>query len=119
MPTVTIPRGDVTREEVCEALRTGLGPRYHVLPGMQVTFGFAEPEPGRPDTIVVGTGSNRFWRTQLQIERRGGQTRIQVMPPCPIQIKLINMLGVARKVRRVLEQALDLEGSREVPVPPG
>jgi hypothetical protein len=119
MPTVTIPRGDVTREEVCQALRNGLGPRYHVLPGMEVTFGFAQPEPGRPDMIVVGTGSNRFWRTQVQIDRRAGQTRIRVMPPCPVQLKLINLLGIARKVRRVLEQAPDLESSREVLVPPG
>ena len=28
MPTITVPRPDVTTEEVSEVLRQGLGPRY-------------------------------------------------------------------------------------------
>src|ERR1022692_2639559 len=33
MSTITIPRPDVTTEEVSEVLRRGLGTRYNVLPG--------------------------------------------------------------------------------------
>jgi hypothetical protein len=33
MSTITIPRPEVTTEEVSEVLRRGLGPRYNVLPG--------------------------------------------------------------------------------------
>jgi len=33
MRTITVHRDDVTIEEVSEALRQGLGPRYKVLPG--------------------------------------------------------------------------------------
>ena len=38
MFTVTVPRSDVTGEEVCTALRRGLGPRYHVLSGMRMNL---------------------------------------------------------------------------------
>ena len=59
-------------------------------------------EPDQPDAIVVGTGSNCIRRTQLRIIRRAGETRLQAEPPGPMQVRLINMLGIARKVHRVL-----------------
>jgi hypothetical protein len=59
-------------------------------------------EPDQPDGIVVGTGSNRIRRTQVGIIRRAGETRLQVEPPGPMQVRLINMFGIARKVHRVL-----------------
>jgi hypothetical protein len=33
MSTITIPRADVTSDEVSEALSEGLGPHYDVQPG--------------------------------------------------------------------------------------
>ena len=33
MATIVVPRTHVTVEDVSEALRAGLGPRYKVLPG--------------------------------------------------------------------------------------
>lgn len=105
MTTLTVSRANVTSDEVSEALRKGLGPRYHVLPGMKAGWGFLPPSPDEPDAIVVGTGSNRVVRTQVRIDRTGGQTHIKVMPPGPITVRLPNMLGIARKVHRVLVEA--------------
>ena len=36
MSTITVPRSDVTSDEVADALCWGLGSRYKVLPGMGV-----------------------------------------------------------------------------------
>ena len=56
MPTVTVPRADLTTEEVVSALRDGLGDSYNVLPGkaMGRTMYQSEHE-GQPNTIVVGS----------------------------------------------------------------
>ena len=80
MSAVTIPRPDVTVEEVSATLRHGLGPGYQVLPGMKTPVLPGEPDPGWPDSIVVGTGSAHVFRAQLRVDRRDGQTRIRVDP---------------------------------------
>ena len=36
MPTVTVPRDDLSTEEVATVLRDGLGEGYNVLPGMAI-----------------------------------------------------------------------------------
>jgi hypothetical protein len=109
MSTVTIPRADVTSDEVSAALSEGLGPRYDVQPGMKAPLlGWGEPEEGQPDDIVVGTGTSRVWRAQVRIDRQAGQTRIRVAPAGLIWIRLINTFGVARKARRALLAAPDL-----------
>ena len=111
MATITIPRGDVTPDEVSRALRAGLGTRYHVLPGTQAAYVFGAPRPDEPDAIVVGIGSSRLWRTQVHISRGGSQTHIQVAtaPAMPLTW-LINTLGITRKVRCVLQEAPGLGG---------
>ena len=66
MSTVTIRRGHLSSEEVTDVLRQGLGVRYHVLPGQRID---PEPLPAQtrvlPDTILVGTGSNRLFRADF------------------------------------------------------
>jgi len=111
MTTITVARADVTPEEVIGTLRAGLGPRYHVLPGMRAASPFAAPRPDQPDAIVVGTGSDRLWRAQVTIDRRGAHTHIQVSnaPGLPL-VWLIDMLSITRKVRRVLLAAPGLAG---------
>jgi hypothetical protein len=111
MATITIPRADVTPEEVSLALRSGLGSWYHVLPGTEATYAFGAPHPGEPDAILVGIGSGRLWRTQVRIARGGGQSHIQVAsaPGMPLTW-LINTLGITRKVYRVLRGAPGLGG---------
>lgn len=74
-------RADVTTDEVTAALRAGLEPRYHVLPAHQIDQGpVIDPQPGPPDTIVVGTGSNRYQRAQVTIARGGRHTSLHVRP---------------------------------------
>lgn len=46
MSTVTIPRPDVSTEDVAAALRKGLGPRHQVKPGMRTSLLPGAPDPG-------------------------------------------------------------------------
>ena len=66
MPTVTVPRTDLSTEEMVTVLRDGLGTGYNVLPGMTMgQLPFRGPREGRPDIIVVGTGDNRRVKAQV------------------------------------------------------
>jgi hypothetical protein len=110
MPTITVPRADVTSDEVVDALRQGLGPRYKVLAGTSVNWNpFGAPRPDHPDTIVVGTGSTRLFRVQVRISQHAGETILHVSPggltPPP---RLINRFWIARKVRQVILAAPSL-----------
>jgi hypothetical protein len=111
LPTITIPRADLTSEEVTRALRAGLGPHYHVVPGMrmpQACLFAAEPDQN-PDTILVSIGSsrlsNRFFRAQVTLTRPSGQTVIRIRPGGTSSEFPINALGIARKIRQVLASA--------------
>ena len=105
MSAITIPRPDVATKEVSATLRDGLGPQYQVLPGMETRVLPGEPDPGSPDSIVVGTGSAHVFRAQLRVDRRGGQTRIRVEPARLFWIRLVNTFVIAPRVRRVLRAA--------------
>ena len=114
MPTITTPRADLTSEDVTRALRAGLGPRYHVVPGMrmpQACLSAAEPNHD-PDTILVSTGSSRLssqlFRAQVTLTRPPGQTVIRIRPGGTSSEFPINALGVARKIRQVLASAPDI-----------
>ena len=105
MSTVTIPRPDVTTEDVAAALRKGLGPRYQVKPGMRTSLLPGAPDPGWPDSIVVGTGAGRVFRVQLEIDHRGGGTRVRVAPGGLSALRLVNAIVLAPGVRRALRTA--------------
>ena len=114
MPAITIPRADLTGEEVTRALRAGLGPHYHVAPGMrmpQACLFAAEPNHD-PDTIVVSTGSSRLssrlFRAQVTLTRPPGQTIIRIRPGGTSSEFPVNALGIARKIRQVLASAPDI-----------
>jgi hypothetical protein len=103
MPTVTIPRADLTTEEVVTVLRGGLGAGYNVLPGMAMgRTAFQGPREGQPNTIVVGAGDNRVVKAQVTITLRGPQTELRISPGGVTWDLVLNIFGVARKVRRVL-----------------
>jgi hypothetical protein len=106
MPTVTVPRADLTTEEVVSALRDGLGDGYNVLPGkaMGRTMYQAEHD-GRPNTIVVGTGENRIVKAQITITPRGGQTELRINAGGLSWDWLMNSFGIAQKVKKVLESS--------------
>lgn len=107
MSTITVRRHDVTTEEVTDALRAGLDPRYDVAPGMRMPRVplFGTPRPDRPELILVS--SSAMARAQVKIIRHSGQTDIRVTPGG----LFINTIGMAAKVRRVLRDARDLSPS--------
>jgi hypothetical protein len=107
MSTVTVRRHDVTSEEVTDALRAGLDPRYDVAPGMRMPLVplFGKPRPDRPELILVSSGATA--RAQVRIIRHSGQTDIRVTPGG----LLINTIGLAAKVRRVLRDGHDLRSN--------
>lgn len=103
MATITAPRASLTAEEVCTVLRDGLGAGYNVLPGMGMgrAAGMG-PHPAGPDTIVVGTGNNRVYKAEVKLIRRDGQTILRISPGGLLGDLVVNTLGTARNVRRVL-----------------
>jgi hypothetical protein len=110
MFSITVPRSDVTSDEVADALRQGLGPRYNVLPGTGVNWNpVGGTRPDHPDTIVVGTGSTRLFRAQVRISQDAGETILHVSPGgVTLLPRLTNRLWIARKVVQVLRAAPSL-----------
>ena len=107
MSTITVPRLDVTTEEVGEVLRQGLGPRYNVLPDKGINWNpVGGPRPDQPGKIVVGTGSARLFRAEVVVSQRSGQTVLHVIAGgLSLLPRLTNRLWIAEKVRRVLQAA--------------
>lgn len=109
MATVTVPRDDLTTQEVATALRDGLGEGYNVLPGMAIgQLWFQGPHEGSENMIVVGTGQNRLVKAQVTIMSRGGQTELRISPGGITWDYVLNTFGVARKVREVLANSASL-----------
>jgi hypothetical protein len=103
MSKITVPRADLTTEQVAMVLRDRLGPGYNVLPGMVIgQTSFQSPREGRSNTIVVGTGGNRLVKAQVTITPREGQTELSISPGGVTWDLILNTFGVARKVRGVL-----------------
>lgn len=112
MPTVTIPRSDVTGHEVAAALRAALDTRYNVLPEMTTARRpLAKPQPAPSDNILVGTGSNRLFCAHVTISRYPGGTQLRISPGGLGWEVLVNSLGIVRTVRRVLVKASGLIAS--------
>ncbi len=108
MSTVAVPR-DVTSKEVLEALRSGLDPRYEVLPGMRMPRSplFGRPRPSEPELIMVTAGP--MVRAQVRIIPRAGRTDLRITPGGVLGDLLMNTLGVAREVRQALLDAPSLD----------
>jgi hypothetical protein len=105
MSTITVAQANLTGEKVSEALRNGLGPRYSVLAGTRMAQSSrGTPHPGEADAILVGSGSNRVWRAEVEIIRHARQTSFNVSSGGISWIRLVNNLGIARKIRKVLAQ---------------
>ena len=106
MPTVTVPRADLTTDEVVSALRDGLGEGYNVLPGKAIGRTMYQAEhDGQPNEIVVGTGENRLVKAQVTITSRGGQTELRISAGGLSWDWLMNNFGVTQKVKKVLESS--------------
>jgi hypothetical protein len=107
MSAITVPRSDVTSDEIADVLRRSLGPRYNVVPGTGVNWNpVGDLRPDHPDTIVVGTGTTRVFRAQVRISQDAGKTILHVSPGgITLVPRLINRLWIAGKVRQVLRAA--------------
>lgn len=106
MSTVTVPRADVTTEEVTAVLRNGLGSRYHVTPGMRMTRNpFGSPRPAGPGEILVDAGSGAVVRAQVRIIRQSDRTQIRITPGGLLGQLVLNTFGIAPEIHRVLKEA--------------
>jgi hypothetical protein len=107
MSTITIPRPDVTLEEVADVLRQGLAAKYHVLPGVGINWNpVGNVRPNHADSIVVRPGANRFIRAQVKLSRDSTTTTLHVSPGgLTLTSRLTNRFGLERKVLQVLHDA--------------
>jgi hypothetical protein len=110
MPIIAIS-GDVPSQEIARVISDGLGPRYRVQQQKSVGWGFGKPADADEDNIAVTAGSGRFRRTQVRVNRDGDRTVIHIAPPGPLQLWLINTIGIARKVRQALQDAPELKAA--------
>jgi hypothetical protein len=109
MPSVTVPRADLTTEDVVQALKDGLGDGYNVLPGKAAGRTMYQAEhDGRPNEIVIGTGQNRLVKAQVTITPRGGQTELRISAGGLSWDWLMNNFGVVQKVKQVLTSSPSL-----------
>lgn len=65
--------------------------------------------PGSPDTIVVGTSSNRVQRAQVSVVRGSGRSEIHIRPGGLLSDLVLTTLVIARKIHRVLASAPGLQ----------
>jgi hypothetical protein len=109
MSTITIPRSDLSTEEVVQVLKDGLSEGHNVLPGMAMGRTILQgAHEGRPNTIVVGTGDNYLVKAQVTITPRAGQTELRISPGGLTWDLLLNTFGIARTVKRVLASSPSL-----------
>lgn len=105
MATVSVSRQDLTADEVAEALRQGLGPRYQVR-----TRGSGRSSVDDPGRLTVGTGSARVFRARVTITWRGDQTTLHVSPGgLTLPLRLVNRVWIVAKVAQVLRAAPGLD----------
>jgi hypothetical protein len=104
MPTIRVPRDDLSVEEVSDALRQKLGAGYRITPSV-TSSGFGKEAPGDANTAVV----KGFWfdRANIRIISGPNGTDIEVSPGATYfgLVRLIDRVGIARKVHRALQQA--------------
>lgn len=103
MPTIHVPRDDLSIEEVSGALRQKLGASYRITPSV-TSSGFGKEVPGDANTAVV----KGFWidRANIRIVSGPNGTDIEVSPGATYfgLVRLIDRVGITRKVHRALQQ---------------
>ena len=109
MPTVTVPRANVTVEDVSVVLRTKLGPCYKITPA--VTSRFHHESPAGANSALI----RRHWFEQASIQVIAGPDSTEIHVGSAANFTptglLINRAGIMRKVHQVLEQAPELASS--------
>jgi hypothetical protein len=109
MPTVTVPRANVTVEDVSVVLRTKLGPRYEITPAVTSRF-HHESSAGANSALI-----RRHWFEQASIQVIAGPDSTEIHVGSAANFTptglLINRAGIMRKVHQALEQAPELASS--------
>ncbi len=107
MPTIHVPSPHVSIEEVSTALRTKFGDSYRIAPSMTAS-GFGKETPGDANTAVV----KGFWfdRANIRIVPGPDGAEIEVSPGATYfgLVRLIDRVGIARRVHRALSQSAAL-----------
>jgi len=107
VPTVMIPRSGVTVEEVAAVLRERLGSRHQITP-CRTSRGFVKEVPNDANTMLVS--GRWFERANVRLVSGTNGTAVHVSPGAtyPGLIRLIDRIGVVRRVSRAIEQAPEL-----------
>jgi hypothetical protein len=109
MPTITVPRANVTLEDVSAVLRTKLGPRYRITPA--VTSRFHHEFAAAANSALI----RRHWFEQASIQVIAGPDRTEIHVGSAANFTptglIINRASIIRKVHQVLEQAPELASS--------
>jgi hypothetical protein len=109
MSTVTIPRPNVTVDEVSAVLRDKLGSHYKVTPF--VASHFHHEASGYANSILV----KRNWLMQANIRVVPGIADTEIIVGSAANFTppghLLNSTTIVRKVHQVLEHSVELVGS--------
>ena len=109
MPTITVPRANVTVEDVSTVLRAKLGPRYQVTPGVTSRF-HLQFRAGANSALI-----RRHWFEQASIQVIAGPDSTEIHVGSAANFTptglLVNRASIIRKVHQVLEQAPELASS--------
>ncbi len=107
MTTTTVFRANVSVQEVEGVLRAKLGGHYEIAPSASST-GFTKQIPKGENSLLVK--GRWFGRANVQITPSAQATEIEVSPGASYfgLVRLFDRLGVAQKVRRILENSPEL-----------
>jgi hypothetical protein len=110
MSTVSVPRSNVTAEDVRAALRARLPSRYTITPAM-TSRGFAKELPDDANALLVK--GRWLTRANLRIIPGAHSTQVHVSPGAtyPGLIRLADRIGIVRKVQRALANSGELSRS--------
>jgi hypothetical protein len=97
MPSVTLPRADITAQEATAALSKQLGSRYQVA-----------EKAGKPGVLKVSTGAMSYANVHLSPRSEG--THFAVHGGGFILGRVINELLIARTVAKAIRESPDLSG---------
>jgi hypothetical protein len=92
MPTTTIARPDISRDEAMEAVRQELGSDFKVKPG------------SKDDVFSVDKGT--LSGAKVHIKLNGGSTEFHVHGTGIIIGRIVNELGIARRVASAIAKSL-------------
>ncbi|MGA2521250.1 MAG: hypothetical protein ABSG81_10575 [Acidimicrobiales bacterium] len=107
MPSFTVPRGNVSAEEVGAVLRSKLDAHYELVPAAMST-GFTKQVSQDANAILVK--GRWFERANIRIVPSSETTEIEVNPGAGYfgLVRLVDRFGICRNVRRLLERSPEL-----------